>query len=224
MNKQNNDPNNDPQKLALIGSNVTQTLDNNQRAQKIDNDFIQFYIWQNFLNRNECEKLVQLIDNDAQPSTLYKETEQKDFRTSSSCNMDPWDSFIMDLDKRISGALGLNPKHSETLQGQRYEKGQQFKEHHDYFHTSQAYWKQEGPNGGQRSWTTMIFLNQAEEGGTTEFPYARLGVKPLTGTMLIWNNMYPDGTPNPYTLHTGKPVIKGTKYIVTKWFRQNAWG
>jgi prolyl 4-hydroxylase len=41
--------------------------------------------------------------------------------------------------------------------------------------------------------------------------------------LLIWNNMALDGTPNLNTLHAGKPVEQGTKYIITKWFRLNRW-
>jgi prolyl 4-hydroxylase len=29
-----------------------------------------------------------------------------------------------------------------------------------------------------------------------------------------------DGSPNPWTQHSGQPVEAGTKYIVTKWFRE----
>lgn len=77
--------------------------------------------------------------------------------------------------------------------------------------------------GGQRTWTAMIFLNPVAEGGETEFPHIKIGVRPRTGTMLIWNNMKPDGTLNYKTLHTGTPVKKGSKYIITKWYRQNEW-
>jgi prolyl 4-hydroxylase len=34
------------------------------------------------------------------------------------------------------------------------------------------------------------------------------------------NNLLPDGRPNPATLHQGMKVRKGTKYVLTKWFRQ----
>jgi prolyl 4-hydroxylase len=33
-----------------------------------------------------------------------------------------------------------------------------------------------------------------------------------------------DGTPNPNSLHAGRPVLKGTKYVLTKWYRTRAWG
>jgi prolyl 4-hydroxylase len=41
--------------------------------------------------------------------------------------------------------------------------------------------------------------------------------------LLIWNNALPDGAPNQNTLHAARPVIKGTKYVVTKWFRTRKW-
>jgi prolyl 4-hydroxylase len=41
--------------------------------------------------------------------------------------------------------------------------------------------------------------------------------------MLIWNNLLPDGSPNYDTLHEGMRVTEGQKYIITKWFRENAW-
>ena len=94
----------------------------------------------------------------------------------------------------MSDVLGIENDFAETMQGQRYTVGQEFKAHHDFFHPSQSYWQQEGPSGGQRSWTAMIFLNEPEEGGATEFPHLGLGVRPQAGMMLIWNNVKPDGT------------------------------
>jgi prolyl 4-hydroxylase len=61
------------------------------------------------------------------------------------------------------------------------------------------------------------------DGGATEFPHIKIGVRPQAGTMLMWNNMNPDGTMNYKTLHTGTPVKAGVKHIITKWYRQNNW-
>src|SRR3546814_1859419 len=71
--------------------------------------------------------------------------------------------------------------------------------------------------GGQRTWTAMIYLNDVAEGGATWFPTAGIRVAPKRGLLLAWNNMKPDGTPNEMTLHEGMPVEKGVKYIITKW-------
>jgi prolyl 4-hydroxylase len=66
----------------------------------------------------------------------------------------------------------------------------------------------------------MIYLNQPESGGATAFNYLDLAVEPRIGDILIWNNMALDGSPNPWTAHEGRPVQAGTKYIVTKWYRE----
>jgi prolyl 4-hydroxylase len=217
------DPNNDPAKLANIGAHVTKRLNANPLVQLVENPDAQIYLYQGFLSLSDCKGLIAKIDADAVPSTLYKGTEQAGFRTSYSCHLNRWDPFIAKVEARMSDVLGIDNNYAETMQGQRYHVGQEFKSHHDFFHPSQSYWLQEGPAGGQRSWTAMIFLNEPEEGGTTEFPHLGMGVRPQTGMMLIWNNMKPDGTLNYKTLHTGTPVIKGVKHVITKWYRQNDW-
>jgi prolyl 4-hydroxylase len=217
------DPNNDPQKLAKIGAHVTNRLEANKNIHKIENDEVQLYVHLDFLNQRECELLINKIDTDAQPSTLYKGTEQAGFRTSFSCNLSRWDPEVERIEKRMSAVLGIQNDFAETMQGQRYAVGQEFKAHHDFFHPSQDYWLKEGPTGGQRSWTAMIFLNLPEDGGATEFPKIGVGIRPMPGMMLIWNNVKPDGTLNYSTLHAGTPVISGVKYIITKWYRQHNW-
>ncbi len=217
------DPNNDPAKLAKIGVHVTKRLNANPLVQLVENPDVQIYVYQGFLSLGDCKGLIDKIDAEAVPSTLYKGTEQAGFRTSYSCHLNRWDPFVSRVEARMSDVLGIDNGYAETMQGQRYQVGQEFKSHHDFFHPSQEYWETEAQQGGQRSWTAMIFLNEPEDGGATEFPHIGIGVRPQTGMMLIWNNVKPDGTLNYKTLHTGTPVKAGVKHIITKWYRQNNW-
>ena len=217
------DPNNDPAKLARIGTLVASRLHANPLVQQVDHAEAQLYLYQWFLSAADCNTMIAKIEADAVPSTLYKGTEQEGFRTSYSCHLNRWDAFISKVEARMSDVLGIDNTYAETMQGQRYQVGQEFKAHHDFFHPTQDYWAHEGRSGGQRSWTAMIFLNEPEEGGTTEFPHLGLGVRPQAGMMLIWNNVKPDGTLNYKTLHTGTPVVRGVKHVITKWYRQNDW-
>jgi prolyl 4-hydroxylase len=217
------DPNNDPKKLAEIGAAVTRHLAADPAFQKVDIPDIQLYVFQDFLSPSECQLLIDKIDADAVPSTLYKGTEQPGFRTSSSCHLNRWDPDIARIEAKMTEAIGIDNNYAETMQGQRYQVGQEFKAHHDFFHTSQDYWIDEGPKGGQRTWTAMIFLNNVADGGATEFPNIGIGVHPQAGTMLLWNNMNVDGSMNYKTLHSGTPVKAGVKHIITKWYRQNDW-
>ncbi|HYT44253.1 MAG TPA: 2OG-Fe(II) oxygenase [Methylomirabilota bacterium] len=56
----------------------------------------------------------------------------------------------------------------------------------------------------------MIYLNDVEEGGETEFLYLKKRIKPESGKVLIW--------PAGYThTHRGNPPLSSTKYIITGW-------
>jgi len=215
--------------LARIGREVGDRLDANPRVQRVSFDDIstpmQVYVYQDFLSPAECRDIVCMIDADAIPSELYHSGKdaESDFRTSYSCNLDRWHPDVLRVDDRLCGLTGIDPRHGETLQGQRYTKGQQFKPHHDFFHIDQPYWKKERKAGGQRSWTGMVFLNEPKGGGETGFPQLSFKMMPRTGMLLIWNNMGLEGKPNLNLLHSGNPVTAGTKYIVTKWFRRGFW-
>ena len=213
-----------PQRMARIGEAVNARLQATQGIQKVETDLVDMYVFHDFLPPVQRALLIERIDRDAFPSKLYASDPDREFRTSSSCDMNRYDWDIRAIDQRISHLLGVMEEFGETLQGQRYEGGQQFKPHQDYFHVSEPYWKGEVYGGGQRTWTAMVFLNDVEEGGQTEFTDLGVSVEPRAGTLLIWNNVKPDGTPNELTIHAGRPVVKGVKHIITKWFRENPWG
>lgn len=211
------------QVLAGIGARVAQRLEVAPEVQKVPLKGLDLYVRQNFLSAADCRFLIDKIDEVARPSSVYVQGSEESYRTSSSGDLDRWDRGVLAIDLRICGLMGIDPSHGETLQGQRYEPSQQFRAHHDFFHVSQPYWPEQEAHGGQRSWTAMIYLNEPEAGGATDFPGAGASVAPRTGALLMWNNMAADGSPNPASLHAGLPVTGGVKYIVTKWFRERAW-
>ena len=181
---------------------------------------VQLYIQEHFLSADECRRLCELIDSDLYPSPLYDKEKYKDARTSQSCNLNSHDEFVAMVDKRITALLGIEKSWGEPLQGQRYDVGQEFKPHSDFFYIDQPYWEEYETHGGQRTWTAMIYLNEPEAGGATGFTYLNLNVMPRLGRILVWNNMAADGSPNPWTEHCGQPVGAGIKYVVTKWYRE----
>jgi Rps23 Pro-64 3,4-dihydroxylase Tpa1-like proline 4-hydroxylase len=63
--------------------------------------------------------------------------------------------------------------------------------------------------------TFIVYLNDVEDGGETEFLYQSRRVKPTTGTVVIF--------PATYThIHRGNPPLSGAKYIATGWFSLTA--
>ncbi|MEA3001709.1 MAG: prolyl 4-hydroxylase [Sphingomonadales bacterium] len=206
-----------------IGAYVKDRLLRTPNTMKIPAQGLDLFVVRDFLNRKECDQLIALIDKDRQPSGLLADSPDPEFRTSESCNLRLSDPINIAVERKINGLTGIQPEHGETIQGQRYAVGQQFKEHHDFFYASEPYWPEQERQGGQRTWTAMIFLNEPEGGGQTAFPKANVRVTPRSGNLLAWNNLDEYGEPNMYSLHTGLPVEGGVKYVITKWYRERPW-
>lgn len=143
-----------------------------------------------------------------------------EYRTSKTCHFSNKYPLINDIESRICKFIGINNRQAELIQGQKYCKGQQFKLHTDYF--DPLVLQQNKTIIGQRTWTFMIYLNDMEDddsGGYTAFPYAYVATKPKAGTAIIWNNLIGDKKENIYSSHCGMPILKGEKYILTQWFK-----
>jgi prolyl 4-hydroxylase len=216
-------PKSSEDRMAELGRKTMRRLAQNADVQCVDGAGLTLYVSQDFLTRDECAALIELINGDRQKSALLSPHSDPEYRTSDSCNLDSDDPIVSAVETRICDLMGLNPRHGETLQGQVYEIGQQYKRHYDFFLQNKSYWDAMQQSGGQRCWTAMLYLNEPASGGATAFPTAGLEVMPRTGMIVVWNNMSDDGRPNVSTLHAGTPVIAGTKYIVTKWFRERFW-
>jgi hypothetical protein len=61
----------------------------------------------------------------------------------------------------------------------------------------------------------MLYLNDVEEGGETEFLYLKKRIKPQQNRLLIW----PAGFTH---THRGNPPLSNNKYIITGWVELGA--
>lgn len=175
-----------------------------------------------FLTDEECDGIAALADKNKFPSRIvgagvgvgaYHEG-----RTSASSILPDTDPLVHCVNQKICKELGMDIRHSEPTQAQIYEVGQEFKHHHDAYEPSR---KKYNLSSGQRTWTFMVYLNEVEEGGETDFREIQKIIKPVKGTALAWKNSDAAGMLNPATLHAGLPVKRGKKIIITKWFREN---
>lgn len=191
---------------------------------RVAHEGIALFVLKHFLSPVECAGLVERIDQRRQPSTLADANGDAYFRTSETSHFDHADPLVRALDWKLAWISGIDPTHGEPLQGQRYAQGQEFKPHTDYFEPDGADYARYCSVSGQRTWTFMVYLNDVSAGGGTRFVAINRTFQPERGTMLAWNNRGPDGQGNPLTMHHGLPVRKGTKYIVTRWYRERPWG
>ncbi len=185
-------------------------------------------VFGNVLSRDECEQLIALSQSKLARSTTVDEAtgraEVHAHRTSSgtffAVNETP---FIARLDARIAALMRQPVENGEGLQILNYQIGGEYKPHYDYFPPEQPGSAAHIATGGQRVATLVIYLNQVEEGGGTVFPELGLTVAPVQGSAVYFSYCNSKNQVDPLTYHGGNPVLKGEKWIATKWVRQRAY-
>jgi prolyl 4-hydroxylase len=192
-------------------------------VQRMPTPKVSLFQKRDFIDEELCTALITLIESNRRPSELANFNGDALFRTSETCDLASSEPVVAELERRILDFIALDPSHGEPIQGQRYAVGQEFKGHTDYFEPSGVDFEKFCSVAGNRTWTAMIYLNTPDAGGATRFKAIDKIIQPETGKLLCWNNLRPDGTPNPSTIHQGMKVRAGVKYVITKWFRERPW-
>ena len=125
--------------------------------------------------------------------------------------------LIAAIEERIANVTGIPVENGEGMQVLRYQVGQEYRPHYDQFDLTNPGSTSHISRGGQRIATLLIYLNTPEAGGETVFPNANVSVSAIQGNVLLFR--YPNPADTPLTLHGGNPVIKGEKWVATKWMR-----
>jgi prolyl 4-hydroxylase len=202
---------------------IIERLLSHDGVQRVPSPKLSLFVRRAFLEPELCGEIVHRIDSNRRPSTVSDSNGDDLFRTSETCDLAYDDPAVIEVDRRITELTGLDPLHGEPMQGQRYAVGQEFKGHTDYFEPGGKDFLKYCAMSGQRTWTVMIYLNEPDAGGATRFKAVDKIVQPETGKLLAWNNLRADGRVNPSTIHHGMKVRSGTKYVITKWFRERVW-
>lgn len=192
-------------------------------VQKVPSPKLDLFVAKRFLSPEICAAIMARIDSDRRPSTISDHNGDNSFRTSETCELPESDPDVQSVNAAIAALTGLDLAYGEPMQGQRYAVGQEFKAHTDYFEPNGRDFAKFCADAGQRTWTVMIYLNDPAAGGATRFKAIDKIVQPEAGKLLAWSNLRPDGRVNPSTIHHGMKVRSGTKYVLTKWFRERRW-
>ncbi|MEL7444469.1 MAG: 2OG-Fe(II) oxygenase [Pseudomonadota bacterium] len=206
------------------GESSAEFLRRTPGVKRLPSPKVELFVKPDFLPPQLCADLIRLIDLDRRPSTVADYNGDAAFRTSETCDLSTDQPAVKDFEARLFDFAGIDPAHGEPLQGQRYEVGQEFKQHTDWFNPDGADWEKFCGVAGQRTWTFMAYLNDVEAGGATRFKAVDKKIMPERGKLVGWNNRKPDGSGNVATLHHAMKVRKGVKYVITKWYREKPWG
>jgi hypothetical protein len=121
--------------------------------------------------------------------------------------------------EKLSSAANTAPHNGEFLSLLRYSPGQEYRPHHDFLAVDSNDYSMVN-KCGQRRATLLTYLNDAYEGGETEFPKLDIAFKGRTGDGLYSENTDDTGNPIEDSLHAGLPVHSGEKWLATLWIRE----
>ncbi|TBR36339.1 MULTISPECIES: 2OG-Fe(II) oxygenase [Dyella] len=177
-------------------------------------------VLQGLLSDEECAQLIETARPRLARSLTVDESgrHQTDERRSSNgmffrIGETP---LVKTIEERIAKMLDIPVNHGEGLQILHYLPGQEYEPHYDWFDPTQPGFAAVTERGGQRIASVVMYLNTPEEGGGTGFPNVNLTVTAITGSAVYF--AYETG--EEASLHAGLPVIKGEKWIATKWLRE----
>ena len=172
------------------------------------------------LTEQECTDLIALarprlqraltVDTDGKHQVDQRRTSEGMFFTLNELPL------ISRIEQRLAGLLGVPMNHGEGLQILHYLPGQEYEPHYDWFDPEQAGYSAVTAIGGQRIASVVMYLNTPEQGGGTAFPEIGLTVTARRGTAVYF--AYEGGDRS--SLHAGLPVLRGEKWIATKWLRE----
>ncbi|MEP7185090.1 MAG: 2OG-Fe(II) oxygenase [Rhodanobacter sp.] len=174
----------------------------------------------NVLTAQECAELIELarprLDRAlvVDPDGRYQADER---RTSAGMFFALHElPLIRVIEQRLADLLDVPVNHGEALQVLHYLPGQEYEPHYDWFDPELPSYEPITEIGGQRIASVVMYLNTPEQGGGTAFPEVGVTVTARRGSAVYF--AYEAGDRN--SLHAGLPVVRGEKWIATKWLRQ----
>lgn len=171
---------------------------------------------QGLFSAEEC-RYLQLVANPwMEPSMIYGAdgSHMRDpHRDSDNMALTPMteDLVVHAINRCIAEATATDYGWGEPLHILRYSPGQQYRPHHDALG--------QVPPEKRRIATALIYLNDAYEGGETNFPEVGVTVRGAVGDMLVFHNLTANREPDPRMTHAGLPVTRGEKWLATRWIR-----
>jgi prolyl 4-hydroxylase len=180
------------------------------------------------LSEAECDKLIQLTSGRMKSSEVVDRQSggsyQSNVRKSEGCHFNRGENAVVQrVEQRIAALTGVPVDFGEPLQMLHYGVGGEYLAHQDFFDPADPGSQVLTRVGGQRIATLVIYLNSVPEGGDTNFPELELSVKPRKGSAVYFEYLNSKGQLDVRCLHAGTPVVRGDKWIATKWLRQSAY-
>lgn len=161
---------------------------------------------------SNCREIIDYLETLSwMPSPVGKSAQVASIRTSSSAFV-PILSFrnpvvIHEFARTVwshlvayAATYGFTIEEIETISFNKYEPGQNFEPHTDYF------------PGSQRIASAVVYLNTVDQGGDTHFTHFNRSVQAREGRILLFPSNF-------LFHHSGQAPVSVTKYSAAFWAR-----
>ena len=181
-----------------------------------------------FASQEVCDWLAARTRGRLAPARTYDAHQggrsENDMRTNTGAGfgLSTGDLVFWLMRARIAEAAGVPVGFLEPVNVLHYDPGQKFELHYDYIDPDVAHFADDLKQRGQRTATALLYLNDAYEGGETDFPRLEFSYKGKPGDLMIFANVDATGKPDPRTLHAGTPPTSGEKWVLSQWIRDKA--
>ena len=124
------------------------------------------------------------------------------------------------LQYRISAVTRIPVSNFDGPTALHYKVGEEIKDHYDYINPDIPNYAHEIQTRGERLITFLTYLNDDYDGGETAFSKLDKRHKGATGDGLLFVNVLNDATPDPRSVHAGRPPTRGEKFLLSQFLRQ----
>jgi len=161
----------------------------------------------NIITKKERDYIINKARNDLEPSEISSKKEvDTSVRKSNTAWLDLNDPIVSNVVDRCLQFTDRPKINCESLQVVKYNAGGYYKPHYDSINDKNP-----------RLYTFLISLSDNYEGGETEFPNINKRFKLNEGDALFFHNLDNYELSCSKSLHGGKPVKSGEKWICNLW-------
>ena len=183
-------------------------------------------IFHNAATEEECFKIIQHFDNVDELNLTVSRKEFEEINSTLKDNkiyqiINEGDSLLMRINQNILKGFTDNLSKVYDIYRKKYDIMNNLDVHKL---NSDVKIQKTVPGEGYHVWhcenasvatsrralLCMMYLNDVEEGGETEFLHFSKRVKPKKGRIVIWPASFP-------YVHRGNPPLSGEKYIMNTW-------
>jgi prolyl 4-hydroxylase len=176
-----------------------------------------------FATLEECAHLINKVATALRPASEY--------RRGNSANEDAelesfsgrghpigalhTDAVTRMLERKVVVMTGRSMRKLEPCSIVCYRPGEEYRPHVDFFSDEQILINRRSRSdfGGQRVATFLLYLRAPDAGGETSYPRAGVEVAGESGMAVIHYNVTPDGRQDHASLHAGRPIVRGEKWL-----------